>query len=61
MLTFGAPQAKMLWDWLLPVEATELPKDWARIDELLRDTTLLRPIADNWERPALGTGGRRSR
>jgi hypothetical protein len=49
MLTLRAPQAETLWDELLPVEARELPEDLARIDELLRDSELLRPIAAHWQ------------
>jgi IS5 family transposase len=48
MLTLSAPQAETLWDELLPVEARELPEDLARIDELLGDPALLRPIAAHW-------------
>lgn len=35
MLTLSAPQAQTLWDEFLPVEATELPEDLAKLDELL--------------------------
>jgi transposase, IS5 family len=50
MLTLSAPQGETLWDELLPVEARELPEDLARIDELLSDPALLRPIAEHWRR-----------
>jgi IS5 family transposase len=56
MLTLRAPQAETLWDELLPVEARELPEDLARIDELLGDPELLRPIAAHWQREAEETG-----
>jgi hypothetical protein len=52
MLTLSAPRAETLWDKLLPVEARELPEDLARIDELLADPGLLRPIVARWRREA---------
>jgi hypothetical protein len=51
-----APQAVALWDGLLPVEARELPEDLARIDELLGDQGLLRPIEECWRREVEETG-----
>ena len=56
MLTLRAPQAETLWDELLPVEACRLPEDLARIDELLGDPALLRPIAAHWRREVERTG-----
>jgi IS5 family transposase len=56
MLTLRAPQAETLWDELLPVEARELPEDLARIDELLSDAELLRPIAAHWRGEVERTG-----
>ena len=56
MLTLSAPQAETLWDELLPVEARELPEDLARIDGLLGDPELLRPIAAHWRREAEQSG-----
>jgi IS5 family transposase len=56
MLTLRAPQAETLWDELLPLEVRELPEDLARIDELLGDPELLRPIAAHWRREAEETG-----
>jgi transposase, IS5 family len=56
MLTLLAPQAETLWDELLPVEARELPEDLARIDGLLGDPELLRPIAAHWQREVERTG-----
>jgi transposase, IS5 family len=56
MLTLRAPQAETLWDELLPVEARELPEDLARIDVLLSDPGLLRPIAAHWQRELEQTG-----
>lgn len=52
MLTLKAPQAETLWDELLPIEARELPEELARLDELLSDPDLLRPIAEHWQREA---------
>jgi transposase, IS5 family len=56
VLTLRAPQAETLWDELLPVEARELPDDLAKIDELLSDPELLRPIAEHWQRELEQTG-----
>jgi IS5 family transposase len=56
VLTLRAPQAETLWDELLPVEARELPEDLARVDELLSDPELLRPIAAHWRREVERTG-----
>jgi IS5 family transposase len=56
MLTLQAPQAETLWDQVLPIEARELPEDLARLDELLSDPELLRPIADHWQREAKESG-----
>jgi transposase, IS5 family len=56
VLTLWAPQAETLWDELLPVEARELPDDLARIDALLSDPELLRPIAERWRREVERTG-----
>jgi transposase, IS5 family len=56
VLTLRAPQAETLWDELLPVEARELPQDLARIDDLLSDPELLRPIAEHWRREVERTG-----
>jgi IS5 family transposase len=56
VLTLRAPQAETLWDELLPVEARELPDDLARVDELLSDPGLLRPIATHWQREVERTG-----
>jgi len=56
MLTLHAPQAETLWDELLPIEARELPEDLAKIDQLLSDRELLRPIAEHWRREVIETG-----
>jgi IS5 family transposase len=56
MLTLQAPQAETLWDEVLPIEARQLPEDLARLDELLSDRELLRPIARHWQREAEGRG-----
>jgi transposase, IS5 family len=41
---------------VLPVEARELPEQLVRIDELLRDPKLLRPIERHWEQEARQRG-----
>jgi IS5 family transposase len=56
MLTLQAPQAETLWDEMLPIEARQLPEDLARLDELLQDHELLRPIAEHWRREAEAQG-----
>ena len=56
MLTLRAPQAETLWDEVLPIEARELPEDLGKIDRLLGDLELLRPIAMHWEQEASETG-----
>lgn len=56
MLTLRAPQAETLWDEVLPIEAKELPEDLARLDEVLEDPELLRPIAERWRMEVNETG-----
>jgi IS5 family transposase len=56
MLTLRAPQAETLWDELLPIEAKQLPEDLAKIDALLGDPELLRPIAEHWQAERAETG-----
>lgn len=56
MLTLRAPQAETLWDEVLPVEAKQLPEDLAKLDELLADPELLRPIAERWRAEVAETG-----
>src|SRR5215210_3108467 len=56
MLTMQAPQAETLWDEVLPIEVRELPEDLAKLDELLSDPELLRPIAEHWRREVTETG-----
>lgn len=56
MLTLQAPQAETLWDEVLPIEARELPEDLVKIDALLCDRELLRPIAEHWRREVIETG-----
>jgi transposase, IS5 family len=56
VLTLGAPGAESLWDEVLPVEVRELPEDLGRLDELLRDRALLRPIERQWQREAERSG-----
>jgi transposase, IS5 family len=57
VLTLGASQVESLWDEVLPVGVRELPDDLARLDVLLRDRELLRPIERHWRREA-GASGR---
>jgi transposase, IS5 family len=56
VLTLGAPGVESLWDEVLPVEVRELPNELARLDELLRDRELLRPIERHWRREAEASG-----
>jgi transposase, IS5 family len=56
VLTLCAPGSESLWDELLPVEVRELPEDLARLDGVLRDSTLLAPIAEHWRREVERTG-----
>jgi IS5 family transposase len=49
MLTLGGGQVECLWDEVLPFEARELPEDLARLDRVLRDPVLLRPVEQAWE------------
>lgn len=56
MLTLQAPQAETLWDELLPIETRQLPEDLQKIDELLCDPELLRPIAERWQGEMAETG-----
>ncbi len=56
MLTLRAPQAETLWDEVLPIEARELPEDLAKLDQLLAEPQLLRPIAERWRREVEETG-----
>jgi IS5 family transposase len=56
MLTLRAPQAETLWDELLPIDVKVLPEDLAKIDGLLSDPELLRPIAERWYSEVIETG-----
>jgi transposase, IS5 family len=56
VLTLGASQVETLWDEILPVGVRELPEDLARLDELLCDRGLLRPIERHWQREAAASG-----
>src|ERR687893_1387959 len=56
MLTLEGEQVESLWDEVLPSEARELPDDLARLDELLSDPALLRPVAAAWEGSARERG-----
>jgi IS5 family transposase len=48
MLTLSAGQVESLWDAVLPVGVRELPEDLARLDGVLADPELLRPVAEAW-------------
>jgi transposase, IS5 family len=52
VLRMRGDQVETLWDALLPARVRELPADLARLDVLLGDPALLRPIAAHWERQA---------
>ncbi len=57
MLTLGAGQVECLWDEvLLPFQARELPENLARLDRVLRDSALLRPVEQAWDCSARGRG-----
>ncbi len=49
MLRLSGGQVESLWDEVLPVGVRELPEDLAALDGLLRDRTLLAPIAAFWD------------
>ena len=48
MLRLVGGQVESLFDEVLPVGVRELPRDLARLDELLRDAALLAPIEAAW-------------
>ncbi len=48
MLTLVAEQPESLWDVVLPVGVRELSEDLARLDVLLAQEELLRPIVEQW-------------
>ncbi len=56
MLRLVGEQVESLFDEALPIEVRELPRDLARLDELLSDAALLAPIAERWEVSARGYG-----
>jgi transposase, IS5 family len=56
VLTLEASQVESLWDEVLPVEVRELPEDLARLDVLLREREVLRPIERHWRREAEASG-----
>jgi transposase, IS5 family len=56
MLTLLAEQPESLWDVLLPVEVRELPEDLARIDVLLSEEEMLRPVVERWRSEFERTG-----
>jgi IS5 family transposase len=49
VLCLVGEQVESLFDEALPIEVRELPRDLARLDELLSDAALLAPIAGRWE------------
>ncbi len=56
MLTLQGGQVECLWDEVLPIQARELPEDLARLDRVLCDPALLRPVEQAWERSARERG-----
>lgn len=56
MLTLCGGQVECLWDEVLPIQARELPEDLARLDRVLLDAALLRPVEQAWECSARGRG-----
>ena len=48
MLRLAGEHVESLFDEALPIEVRELPDDLARLDELLSDPALLKPIAKRW-------------
>jgi IS5 family transposase len=56
MLRLEGTQAECLFDQVLPREVRELPEDLARLDEILWDPELLRPVAEHWRREASERG-----
>ena len=56
MLRMTGDQVETLWDALLPAGVRALPEDLARLDVLLGDPALLRPIAARWDAGASARG-----
>jgi len=56
MLRLSAGQVESLWDEVLPVGVRELPEDLARLDRVLADPELLRPIVEVWPASGLAAG-----
>lgn len=56
MLRLDGAQAECLFDEILPSEVRELPEDLARLDEILADPELLRPVETHWQREAEARG-----
>ena len=56
MLCLSDGQVESLWDEVLPDEVRELSKDLAALDVLLRDPSLLAPIASSWQQQAVAQG-----
>lgn len=56
MLRLEGVQAECLFDEVLPTEVRELPEDLARLEEVLSDPGLLRPVSEHWRREARERG-----
>ncbi len=56
MLRLQGERAECLFDDLLPAEVRQLPEDLARLDEVLSDPALLRPIDGAWRYSARDQG-----
>jgi transposase, IS5 family len=56
MLRLSGGQVESLWDEVLAGEVRELPEDLAALDVLLRDATLMGPIAARWRGAAISHG-----
>jgi IS5 family transposase len=56
MLRLAGEQVESLFDEALPVEVRALPEDLERLDQLLQDPELLRPIEAAWEQGARNHG-----
>lgn len=52
MLRLDGAQPECLFDEVLPTEVRELPTDLARLDEILSDPELMRPVEAHWQREA---------
>ena len=57
MLTLRGGQMEYLWDEVLPIDVSELPRILARVDQVLCDPALLEPIAVAWGSRRAGQAG----